>query len=281
MELFLIRTISQEEYPSGPATSGAVRRYPASRTLCSQKRLERKETTFCQALSHAFQTDNTFRTEAHKGNGEYRLSGCPRLKPKNLETALIRRGPVWPHTVRLSPFVAFETFCSNMVASRLDRRLAARLDPSDIVQETLAEAAGRMDDYLGNPTLPFFGWLRLIAGEHIREAHRQHLFAQKRSITRESRVPEFTDESAVSLVRQLMAHDTSPSNRLVRQERCEQVKEAMATLSLQDRGVLAMKYVERLSIAEMAEALGMSEPGVKGRHMRAVVRLKALLEADA
>ena len=83
-------------------------------------------------------------------------------------------------------------------------------------------------------------------------------------------VPEFTDESAVDLVRQLMAHDTSPSNRLVRQERCEQVKEALATLSPQDREVLAMQYVERLSTAEMAEALGMSEPGVKARHLRAV-----------
>ena len=175
----------------------------------------------------------------------------------------------------------YREFLRRMVASRLDRRLAARLDPSDIVQETLADAAGQMDDYLSNQTLPFFGWLRLIAGEHIRDAHRQHLFAQKRTITRESRVPEFTDESAVSLVRQLLAHDTSPSNRLVRQERCEQVKEAMATLSPQDREVLAMKYVERLSIAEMAEALGMTEAGVKGRHIRAVVRLKALLEADA
>jgi RNA polymerase sigma-70 factor, ECF subfamily len=174
----------------------------------------------------------------------------------------------------------YRDYLRRMVASRLDRRLASRLDPSDIVQETLAEAAGRMDDYLHNPTLPFFGWLRLIASEHIRDAHRQHLFAQKRSISRESRIPEFNDQSAVDLVRQLMAHDTSPSNRLVRQERSEQVKEAMATLTPQDREVLAMKYVERLSVAEMAEALGMSEAGVKGRHIRAVIRLRGLLEAD-
>ncbi len=175
----------------------------------------------------------------------------------------------------------YREFLRRMVASRLDRRLAARLDPSDIVQETLAEAAGRMDDYLKNPTLPFFGWLRLLANDHIVDAHRQHLFTQKRSISRESQMPEFTDESAVDLVRHLMAHDTSPSNRLVRQEGCEAVKDAMATLSPQDREVLAMKYVERLSNAEMAEALGMSEPGVKARHIRAVVRLRGLLaEAD-
>jgi RNA polymerase sigma-70 factor, ECF subfamily len=174
----------------------------------------------------------------------------------------------------------YREFLRRMVASRLDRRLTARLDPSDVVQETLADAAGRIDEYMRDRTLPFFGWLRLIAREHIREAHRHHLSAQRRSITRESRVPEFSDESAVDLVRQLMTHDTSPSNRLVRQERCEQVMEALATLSAQDREVLAMRYAERLSTADMADALGISEGGVKTRHLRALLRLKGVLEAD-
>ncbi len=174
----------------------------------------------------------------------------------------------------------YRDYLRRMVASRLDRRLAARLDPSDIVQETLAEAAGRMDDYLRNQTLPFFGWLRLIASEHIRDAHRKHLFAWRRSIARESRSPEFTDQSAVDLGRLLMAHDTSPSNRLLRQERCEQVKEALATLSPHDREILSMRYVERLSTAEMAEALGIGEGAVKSRHFRAVIRMRGLLEAD-
>ena len=155
----------------------------------------------------------------------------------------------------------YRDYLRRMVASRLDRRLALALDPSDIVQETLADAAGRMDDYLRNQTLPFFGWLRLIASEHIRDAHRRHLFAQRRTITRESRVPEFTDESAVDLVRQLMAHDTSPSNRLVRQEQLRSRSwRPWRPCRRTDREVLAMKYVERLSTAEMAEALGISEP---------------------
>ena len=86
-----------------------------------------------------------------------------------------------------------------MVASRVDRRLASRLDPSDIVQETLAEAAGRMDDYLQNQTLPFFGWLRLIANEQIRDAHRRHLSAQRRSMIRESGCPNLpTSRPSVS-----------------------------------------------------------------------------------
>jgi RNA polymerase sigma-70 factor (ECF subfamily) len=193
---------------------------------------------------------------------------------------LIERAAQGDQTARRDLLERYRDYLRRMVASRLDRRLAARLDPSDIVQETLADAARQMDKYLGSQTLPFFGWLRLLAGEHIRDAHRQHLFAQRRTVFRESPAPEFSDESAIGLVRKLAAHDTSPSNVLLRDECCEQVKKALAALSSTDREVLAMRYVEHLRMAEIAEALGISESGVKARHLRAVIRLRGLLEPE-
>ena len=190
---------------------------------------------------------------------------------------LVERAAQGDEGARRELLQRYREYLRRMVASRLDRRLAARLDPSDIVQETLADAAQQLDKYLGNPSLPFFGWLRLLAGEHIRDAHREHLFAQRRSVYRESRTPEFTDESAVGLARHLVAGDTSPSNRLLRKEQSEQVKEALAKLSSNDREVLAMRYVEHLNMAEMAEALGITEGSVKVRHLRAVMRMRSLL----
>lgn len=50
-----------------------------------------------------------------------------------------------------------------MVAVSFDRRLAARADPSDVVQEALADAARKLDDYLRERPLPFFPWLRRLA----------------------------------------------------------------------------------------------------------------------
>jgi RNA polymerase sigma-70 factor, ECF subfamily len=193
---------------------------------------------------------------------------------------LIDRASQGDDVARRNLLECYRDHLRRMVATRLDRRLAPRLDPSDIVQESLAEAAGRMDDYLRSPTLPFFGWLRLIAYEHVRDAHRRHLFAQRRSITRERPVPEFNDESAIDLAGQLASHDTSPSNRLVREERCEQVKAVLARLSPQDREILAMRYVERLSTAEVAEALGINEEAARARHLRAIIRMRRLMEVD-
>src|SRR5262245_41734828 len=72
-----------------------------------------------------------------------------------------------------------------MVALRLARRLAARLDPSDLVQESLAEADRQLGDYLSARPLPFYPWLRQIAWLRLVQAHRRHVQASKRSVLRE------------------------------------------------------------------------------------------------
>src|SRR5215468_6446041 len=73
------------------------------------------------------------------------------------------------------------------VALRLDRRLAARVDVSDVVQETYLEAARRLPDYLNRADMPFALWLRWLARERVLMLHRQHLFADKRALGREVR----------------------------------------------------------------------------------------------
>src|SRR3977135_2628452 len=72
-----------------------------------------------------------------------------------------------------------------MVAVRLDRRLAARVDPSDVVQESLVEAAARLDEYGRERPLPFYPWLWRIASDRLMDASRKHLRARRRSVERE------------------------------------------------------------------------------------------------
>jgi RNA polymerase sigma-70 factor (ECF subfamily) len=161
-----------------------------------------------------------------------------------------------------------------MVASRLDRRLTSRIDPSDVVQESLADASRRMDVYLKDRAIPFLGWLRQLAGERIIDMHRRHILAQRRSITREIRGSTVPDDSEGVLVRRLMASDTSPSNRMSRQELRDQVTKALAILSPRDREVLVMRYIEQVSTFEIGEALGITEGAVKARVLRALVRMR-------
>ncbi len=166
-----------------------------------------------------------------------------------------------------------------MVAVRLDSRLAPVVDPSDVVQEALADASRKLDDFLRDRPLPFYAWLRRLAGERIIQLHRRHLRTQRRAVTREERLDlPLPDESAVRLADRLVASGTSPSQRLLRDEQGERVREALDRLSPNDREVLVLCYLEELDFGEIAVALGISENAAMVRHFRALKRVRKLLE---
>src|SRR5579872_1163031 len=72
-----------------------------------------------------------------------------------------------------------------MVRLRLDPRLAARVDPSDVVQEAFIEAHRRFDRYVRDRPLPFYPWLRQLAWDRLVHLHHRHLTAEKRTVRRE------------------------------------------------------------------------------------------------
>src|SRR5262245_52611597 len=72
-----------------------------------------------------------------------------------------------------------------MIQLRMDRRLAARVDASDVVQDTLADALHKLPGYLYERPLPFYPWLRQIAWTRLIDLHRHHVYAGKRSVRRE------------------------------------------------------------------------------------------------
>src|SRR5262245_4077950 len=165
-----------------------------------------------------------------------------------------------------------------MVAVRLDRRLAARLDPSDVVQEALMDAARKLPDYLRRRPLPFYAWLRGLAWERLVKLHEQHLTAGKRSVLRE--LPPLPDESALALAARLLESSGNPTERAVREEMRQRVRAALSELPARDREVLVMRYLEQLSTAQTAAVLGVTEGLAKVRHLRALERLRRTLGQD-
>jgi RNA polymerase sigma-70 factor (ECF subfamily) len=165
-----------------------------------------------------------------------------------------------------------------VIAYRLDRRLAARVDPSDVVQEALADAARRLPAYLRERPLPFYPWLRQLALERLIELHRRHIHAQKRSITREAGQPlPLNDESATALAERLLAAGGNPVGELLRDELRGRVQAILDRLPERDREVLVLRHLDQLSVREMAAVLGIREGAVKTRHLRALQRFRELL----
>lgn len=166
-----------------------------------------------------------------------------------------------------------------LVTVRLDSRLARRVDPSDVVQETMVLASQRLPDYLKERPIAFYPWIRQLALEQVVHEHRRHLKAQGRSLHREEAfaVP-IPDHSAIALAMRLVANGSSPSQKASREELRSTVKSVLDQLSDQDREVLVLRYLEQLSTAETALVLGLTESGVKSRQRRALERFCQLFD---
>src|SRR5262249_7214301 len=166
-----------------------------------------------------------------------------------------------------------------MVALRLNPRLHCRIDPSDVVQETFLEASARLAEYLRAPAMPFFLWLRFLAGQKLVTLHRHHLGRQMRDPGREISLYRgaLPEASSAALAAQLLGHDSRPSAAAIRIELKLRLQEALNQMDALDREVLALRHFEHLSRAETAQVLGMRESAVSKRYIRALQRLKDIL----
>ncbi len=166
-----------------------------------------------------------------------------------------------------------------MVALRLDPRLQGRVDPSDVLQESYLEAVRRLPDYVRDPVLPFFLWLRQLAGHRLYKLHRHYLGTQMRAASREvslyrNALPE---ASSAALAAQLLGRECRPSEAAVRAEIKLRLQEALNRMDPLDREVLTLRHFEQLTTAEVARELGIGAAAAGKRYLRALLRLKDIL----
>jgi RNA polymerase sigma-70 factor (ECF subfamily) len=173
-------------------------------------------------------------------------------------------------------FARHRPFLRHLIEVRLDPRLRARVDPSDVVQETHLEAFRRLHDYLARTPMPFRLWLRKTADERLLLLQRQHLGAARRAVGREVSLP---DASSLQLAEQLLDGGSTPSQRLDRNEQAAAVRRALGRLSASDREVLLLRNLEMLSNQEVAHVLGIDPAAASQRYGRALLRLRKILLA--
>ena len=168
-----------------------------------------------------------------------------------------------------------------MVQSRLDRAVAGRVDASDVVQDVLLEAHGRLSDFIQNGSMPFHLWLRHLAKDRMIDVHRRH-HAQRRSVDREQHAPQSADvSSAFDLFAQISAQELTPAAASIRKEIEVRFLGALEQLDEIDREILLMRHCEQLGNSEVAELLGLSQPAAGMRYLRALRRLRSVLGIEA
>ena len=168
-----------------------------------------------------------------------------------------------------------------MVALRIDRRMQRRVNASDIVQEAYLEAAKHLADYMQDPKMPLYLWLRGITSNKLLEVHRHHLGFKKRNAARD--VPlegaggDNLQSNAGAVAAALADDNTSPSLAASREEMKKVLEDALDSLDPVDREVLALRHFEHLSNAETAQVLKLETSAASKRYIRALKRLRSVL----
>lgn len=168
-----------------------------------------------------------------------------------------------------------------MLRLRMDPRLKGRVGAEDLLQETWIVACRRLTEYIDDPPMSFYLWLRFLATQKLTDAMRHHLGTQKRDVSREvtlhrGGLPEAT---SMLLASQLLGRLTSPSLAAVRAETQRKVQDVLNDMDSIDREVLVLRHFEHLSNAETAELLGIKKSAASKRYIQAIRRLKAVLKS--
>ena len=169
---------------------------------------------------------------------------------------------------------SFRSRLERMLALRIDPRLRPRVDPDDLIQETFAEVSTRIEDYREQRPMPFFLWVRYLAGQKLLEFHRRHMEAVQRDVRLEVPLRAFPAASSASVARELLDPATPPIQAAAREESLLRLQEALERMDELDREVLVLRYFEQLSNEETARALGLSVSGARKRHVRTLVQLR-------
>jgi len=160
---------------------------------------------------------------------------------------------------------------------QLDPRLQRRFDSSDLVQETLLKAHEKLGDFRGQTEAEFLKWLQAILANVVADEV-DKARAKKRDVALEQSIQAVMAESSARLDNYLAEQESSPSQKVERQESLLRLAAAVDQLPADQRDVIIHHHLLATPVAQIAEQLGRSEKSVAGLLYRAKRKLAELLQ---
>jgi RNA polymerase sigma-70 factor (ECF subfamily) len=160
---------------------------------------------------------------------------------------------------------------------QLDPLLRGKLDPSDVVQQTLLRAHERREQFRGRSPGELAAWLRRILANTLTDAVRTFATGA-RDVGLEKSLEAALDQSSARLEAWLAADDSTPSEHAVRHEQLLCLAEALALLPEDQRIALELQYVQQCTVEDISRRMGRSKAAVGGLLRRGMKRLRELLD---
>jgi RNA polymerase sigma-70 factor (ECF subfamily) len=178
------------------------------------------------------------------------------------------------------PLEPYRAYLRALARLQLGPELRAKLDPSDLVQQTLLAAHEKRDQFRGRTPAEWAAWLRQILASRLAKAARRYAAAGRR-VGLERSFQDRLDESAARLESRLAADCSSPSQHADRNEQVLRLVAALGGLPEDQRRAVELHYLHEFSLDEVAETLGRSKRAAAGLIFRAIKGLRRLLKGGA
>lgn len=175
--------------------------------------------------------------------------------------------------VTAEQFDKYRNYLRFLARTQMPAHLRARLDPSDIVQQSLLQAHQAADDFRGTSNAELMAWLRkILAGvvaHTIRDQHRD-----RRDVFKEQVIQQRMDQSSILLASAFMASDRPASAIVAQDELVRGVAELVEQLPEAQRDAIILHYWQEIPLKQVAEALGKSPAAVAGLLQRGLATLR-------
>jgi RNA polymerase sigma-70 factor (ECF subfamily) len=169
----------------------------------------------------------------------------------------------------------FRDYLRLLARIQLTAGLQAKLDPSDVVQQTLLKAHQNWAQFRGRSEAELAAWLRAILAHHLADVCRK--FGPGPG-GRERSLEAALEQSSARLESWLAADDTLPSQKFERQEQLLRMAEGLARLPEDQRTALELRHLRGLAVAEAAREMGRSTAAVGSLLYRGLKTLREFLD---
>jgi RNA polymerase sigma-70 factor (ECF subfamily) len=175
------------------------------------------------------------------------------------------------------PLGKYRDYLYLLARVQLSTRSQAKLDASDIVQQTILHAHVHRSQFRGATEAEWLGWLRAILANTIAGFVRG-FETKSRDLGRERSLENDLEHSSVRLERLLTEDQTSPSMHASRGEELLRLAEALCQLPDDQRRVIELHHLKGLPVAEVAAEIGKTRPAVVGLLFRGLKKLREILQ---